>query len=228
MLVLLGGTLIKIVTNDTYLHYVKPSSKWPLLAAGIIMVALGVASIVRDRRTASAEQIHHGHDHREPHSPWLLMLPVLAILLVAPPALGADALTRAARPNLVSPPSIVASFGPVPDGDAPELGLSEFVARSVWDDPRSLTGRDVSLIGFVAHQGGAIELARMVITCCAADAKPMVVRLRALGDGYPSGQWLQVRARLLPGTATAADGYTPSVRVVTATAVAAPAEEYEY
>jgi len=37
-----------------------------------------------------------------------------------------------------------------------------------------------------------------------------------------------VRVRLLPGSATVADGYTPSVRVLDAEPVPEPAEAYEY
>ncbi|HTF51191.1 MAG TPA: TIGR03943 family protein, partial [Pseudonocardia sp.] len=71
------------------------------------------------------------------------------------------------------------------------------------------------------------ELARLVISCCAADARPMTVRLTGAPD-VPSGTWLRVRARLLPGSATVADGYTPSVRVLDAEPVPEPAEAYEY
>ena len=36
----------------------------------------------------------HGHDHATSKAPWLILLPVLVLLLVAPPALGADAVAR--------------------------------------------------------------------------------------------------------------------------------------
>ncbi|MDT7672070.1 MAG: hypothetical protein QOC74_4853, partial [Pseudonocardiales bacterium] len=43
-----------------------------------------------------------------------------------------------------------------------------------------------------------------------------------------SGTWLRLRARLLPGSATVADGYTPSVQVLDAEPVPEPVEAYEY
>jgi uncharacterized repeat protein (TIGR03943 family) len=170
--------------------------------------------------------------HRAPYSPWLLVLPVLAILLVAPPALGADSVRRASLGNSVSPANghNGAGFPPLPTGDAPELRLSDFVARAVWEGSGSsaeLVGRDVTLTGFVVHRAGATELARLVITCCAADARPMVVRLTGAPD-LPSGTWLRVRARPHPGSATPADSYTPTVSVVDAVTIPEPAEAYEY
>ena len=36
----------------------------------------------------------HGHYHSTSKAPWLILLPVLVLLLVAPPALGADAVAR--------------------------------------------------------------------------------------------------------------------------------------
>jgi len=276
LLVLLGGALVKIAATDLYLRYVKPGNRWYLLAAGTVILLLAVVSLVRDARlvrsapATSATPAGHGtvaglgapatvgtlaghhHEHREPHSPWLLILPVLAIFLVAPPALGADSVQRAAPGNSVSTSSDP-GFPPLPTGGVPELRLSDFVARAVWDGSSGtggssgsggsggaggsggsgaggaggLAGRDVTLTGFVVHRAGAAELARLVITCCAADARPMVVRMTDAPD-VPSGTWLRVRARLLPGSATVADGYTPSVRVADAVAIPEPAEAYEY
>jgi uncharacterized repeat protein (TIGR03943 family) len=241
VLVLLGGALIKISATDLYLRYVKPGNKWYLLSAGAVILLLAAVSLLRDAWQARAgarqgaggagasvqDHGHGAHGHGEPHSPWLLMLPVLAIFLVAPPALGADSVQRASAGNSVTASSTADDFPPLPESGVPELRLSDFVARAVWDRSGSLAGRDVALTGFVVHRGGAAELARLVITCCAADARPMVVRLTDAPD-LPSGTWLRLRARLLPGSATAADGYTPSVQVLDAEPIAEPAEAYEY
>ncbi len=50
LLVLLGGALLKIAWNDTYLRYVKPSLLPFLVATGVVIVALGVLAITRDIR----------------------------------------------------------------------------------------------------------------------------------------------------------------------------------
>jgi uncharacterized repeat protein (TIGR03943 family) len=250
LLVLLGGALIKISATELYLRYVRPASKWYLLTAGVVILMLAATSLLRDAWLARGGRpvpAHHGHGHdhqhghghghghehdHEPHSPWLLLLPVLAIFLVAPPALGADSVQRTAAGNSVTAAAGPSSgeFAPLPAGAAPELRLSDFVTRAVWDRAGSLAGRDVTLTGFVVHRGGSAELARLVITCCAADARPMVVRLSDGGAApdLPSGSWLRLRARLLPGSATVADGYTPSVQVLDAEPIPEPVEAYEY
>ncbi|HEY6422076.1 MAG TPA: TIGR03943 family protein, partial [Pseudonocardiaceae bacterium] len=86
LLVLLGGALCKIAWNGSYLRYVKPSAFPFLVTAGVVILTLGLIAIVADVRGGWAGADHADHAGR---SPWLLLLPVLAIFLLAPPALGA-------------------------------------------------------------------------------------------------------------------------------------------
>lgn len=233
LLVLLGGALGKIALDGSYLRYVKPWARPGLLAAGGVVLLLGVVAIVVDLRrgtVGSDPGAPHGpgHGHRPPRSPWLLLLPVLAILLVAPPALGSDAVTRAGGRSAVAGRA-PAAFPPLPTGEAPTVGLSDFVSRAVWDTTGSLERRPVRLTGFVVRQGSEVDLARLVISCCAADAQP--VRVRLAGSGLTAAapdSWLDVRGVLVPGSATAADGYVPTVTVLDAQPVAAPSDPYEY
>jgi uncharacterized repeat protein (TIGR03943 family) len=249
LLLLVGGALLKITLNGTYLRYVKPTVKPWVLAAGVIMVGLAVVAIVRDivanQRHANQRHDSYGiddpaldtdrhtdHDDHQ-HSGrwvWLLMLPVLAIFLVAPPALGADSVLRAG--NRVAP-SVVqqgsAAFPPLPRAAVVPIAMSEFITRSVWDSSHSLDDRTVALTGFVVHDNGSNYVARLVITCCAADATPMKVALTGRqADRLPNDQWIQVDGRLRPGSATTANGYTPTLTVSSLTTVDAPADPYEY
>lgn len=232
LLVLLGGALLRIAADDTYLRYVRPSHRWLLIAAGVVIVTLAVVALVRDLRDRGPESDGHaltdcGHGDQgaaERHVPWLLLAPVLVIALVAPPALGADSVTRAGARNAV-----------VRDGDvfpplAPnaELTVAEFVQRAAWDTSGSLDGREVTLTGFTVRRGAAVELARLTIACCAADARPHRIRLVGdLGDP-PQDIWLRVRGTVQSGSATAATGYVPALTVSTAEVVAAPPDPYEY
>jgi uncharacterized repeat protein (TIGR03943 family) len=216
LLVLLGGALLRIAADDTYLCYVRPSHRWLLLAAGAVIVALALVGLVRDRAATPA------HEHGHGHMPWLLIAPVMVIALVAPPALGADAVTRAGEGNAAVQVSDV--FGPLPD----ELSVAEFVERAVWDTSGSLDGREVTLTGFVVRRGAAVELARLTIACCAADARPNRVRL--VGDvGAPAPDtWLQVRGVLQTGSATAANGQVPALTVTSVRTIPPPPDPYEY
>lgn len=232
LLVLLGGALLKISWNGTYLRYVKPSLLPFLVAAGAVILALGLLAIVRDVRAGRVADGPAGHDHDHAgRSPWFLLLPVLAIFLVAPPALGADSVTRSAG-SVAAQDRSGADFGPLPDGPAPALRMGDFVTRAVWDDSSSLHGRDVRLTGFVVHgEDGGTSLARLAIACCAADATPVRVRLTGPADrlaALPQDGWFEVRAQLVPRSATPANGFVPRVTVADLRPLAPPEQPYEF
>jgi uncharacterized repeat protein (TIGR03943 family) len=231
LLVLVGGALVKITVNGTYLRYVKPSVRPWALIAGVVMVLLGLIAIVQDIRAGGARSAPDEHDHQHgSRAVLLLLLPILAIFLVAPPPLGADSVTRdAGRTAPVVTQQGASAFPPLPRGAVVPISLSEFITRSVWDSTNSLNNRVVALTGFVVHEHGVLYLARLVITCCAADATPMKVAL-AGGDtaGLSDDQWIQSDGLLRPGSATQANEYTPTLRVSSLTRIAEPADPYEY
>lgn len=223
LLVLLGGALLKIAWNGSYLRYVKPSLLPFLVSAGVVILALGLISIVRDVRAA------RDHADHADHSSWLLLLPVLAIFLVAPPALGADTVSRSTQ--AIAPQRSAIDFPPLPAGPAPALRMSDFVTRAVWDDAGSLNGRQVRLLGFVVHgDQDATYLGRLVIACCAADATPLKVRLegRAGLASLSQDGWFEVRGQLVPGSAKSGSRYTPTLTVSDLHPVPAPTEPYEF
>jgi uncharacterized repeat protein (TIGR03943 family) len=228
LLVLLGGALLRITADDTYLRYVRPGHRWLLVGAGALMVALAVVALVRDRRRVPAGDGHeHGeHGTAERHAPWLLLAPVLVIALVAPPALGADAVARAGPRNAVISDADV--FPPLPSGAAPELPIADLVARSGFDSTGSLRDREVVITGFVVRRGAATVLARMSIACCAADARPNTVRLEGPVPSLPPDTWVRVRGTVQDGSATAATGYVPAMTVAAVEIVPTPSDPYEY
>ncbi len=234
LLVLLGGALLKISFNGTYLRYVKAAHQWLLILAGVVMIGLAAVSIVRELRGARVD--HGGHDHDHPaRSAWLLMLPVLAVFLVAPPALGADTVNRdASRAPAESPPTDVAAdgtelFPPLPSGDPVDVTLTDFSLRAAWDSGDSLTDRRIRLTGFVVHDGDDTYVARIAIACCAADAYPVKVRLRG-GDlsGYQDDSWVQLVATVVPDSATKANEYVPTATVHSVQPTTEPEDPYEH
>ncbi|GDY31400.1 TIGR03943 family putative permease subunit [Gandjariella thermophila] len=248
VLVLLGGALLKIAVNGTYLRYVKPALQPWLIAAGTVMLVLAAVAIGRDIRTARraggavpAEAGHGHHDHgvhggnahlgRPPRSPWLLLLPVMAIFLVSPPALGADTVNRAApRPPAAGDPAKSTAFPPLPAGDVVPMKITDFVTRSAWDGTNALDNRAVRLTGFVVRDpAGAAYLARLVITCCAADAWPVKARLAGVDTAVlRNDEWVDVVGTLVPGSATQGNQYVPTLTATDVHPVPAPADPYEY
>ncbi|MGA6164398.1 TIGR03943 family putative permease subunit [Amycolatopsis magusensis] len=235
LLILLGGALLKISFNGDYLRYVKPAHQPWVIAGGAIMVLLGVVAIGRDllaaRRSAAPAEpyAHDGHQHPA-RSAWLLMVPVLAVFLVAPPALGSDSVTRTqGRTPQSSALRDAQLFPALPEQAVVPLPVSEFVTRAGWDSSGSLNGRTVSLSGFVARDGADVLLARLVIGCCAADANPVTVRLLGPGtEGLKPDAWIEVTGEVVPGTTTRETNYTPDLTLASVRPVPAPKDPYEY
>lgn len=230
LLVLLGGALLKISFNGTYLRYVKAGHQWLLILAGAVMIALAAVSIVSELRGARVD----GHDHPA-RSAWLLMLPVLAVFLVAPPALGADTVNRdGGRAPADSPPTDVAAdgtelFPALPPGDPLDVTLTDFSLRAAWDSGDSLTDRRVRLTGFVVHDGDNTYVARIAIACCAADAYPVKVRLRGHDlSAYQDDSWVHLVATVIPDSATKANEYVPTATVHSVTPTTEPEDPYEH
>ena len=85
--------------------YVKPGLAPLLLIAGGVLLVVGIISLttsvsarVRARSEAHPAQLEggdaHGHAHGRSRAPWLILAPALVLLLVAPPALGAEAVAH--------------------------------------------------------------------------------------------------------------------------------------
>ena len=194
VMLLFGGALIRATLTDMFLRYVKEGLRPFLLAAGGLLVAAAVMTIWYELRAARAQHNHHGddgHGHHEPRVGWLLILPVVGLLLVAPPALGAYSAGQAG--TVVAEPA-GSDYPPLPAGDPAPIGLLDYASRAVFDGGKSLSGRTVRLTGFITPgPDGTPMLARMVLTCCAADGRPIKVGLTGSTpvDAAPD-TWVQI------------------------------------
>ncbi|MFF1448258.1 TIGR03943 family putative permease subunit [Streptomyces sp. NPDC058274] len=168
----------------------------------------------------------HGHAHREPRISWLLVLPLFALILVAPPALGSYSAVRTGT-------ALQAPFGypPLPAGDPLRLGLVDYAGRAAYDHGRSLQGRHVEITGFIAlGADGSPYLVRMALNCCAADAQPVKIGLSGhIPPVLQPDAWLSVT-----GTYTARrakdpvnGGVIPYLEVSEARPVPVPRDPYD-
>jgi uncharacterized repeat protein (TIGR03943 family) len=202
-----GAMALYLGRSDAALAYVKPGLQPLLVASGTILVGLGLAAVAG-----------HGHDQhaQQPHGPrvaWLLALPPLALVLIAPPALGAFAASRQPiRPPPVLHPRPTGPTGPVAptsggdafpplippgDGTAVPMALGEYLARDA-QEPYTLAGVRIRLLGFVTPQPGGRDgylLTRFVISCCAADATALRVAIRGDPVVRAPDTWLEVEGR---------------------------------
>ncbi|MFD5824825.1 TIGR03943 family putative permease subunit [Lentzea sp. NPDC060358] len=224
LLVLLGGALLKISFSGLYLRYVQKSLLPLLIAAGVVMIGLALFAIVTDIRRGKAAAEDHGHAHSS-RSTWLMLLPVMAVFLISPPALGGDVVNSAADTNQTQRSRNL--LGDLPSGDVIPLSMTEFVTRTAWDESGTLDGRRVKLTGFLLRAEGDSFVARLAISCCAADARPLKVRMTGDVPALPDEQWVEVTGQVVPKSANEKNSWVPSFTVESFTAVAEPVEPYE-
>lgn len=237
ILLAVGGTAVWLGRSDLTLSYVRAGIRPLLLASGAVLVALGLAAFRGSAaRSPDGPGDGHGHGGGASRVAWLLALPSLVLILVAPPALGSYAAGQRAVPVAYWVGQGTPNFPPLHGavGGAVPMDLSEFFYRAQFDQHRSLAGARVRLLGFVTHHkvGGAYVLARFQMFCCAADAEIVEVAVR--GDPTPRAaeQWLLVEGRWQPAPGQrAAPGTVDALPVLVADSVspvAPPRDRYEH
>lgn len=243
VLLLVGLSTAVMLVKGTYLNYVKPGLLPWLIAAAAVLVILGLAAVVRDLRHAAGDpdpghDEHEGHDshhdshhdgHRhQPWLAWLLLIPIAMVAFVVPPPLDA----RGASPQAAVSTPHRRPFPPLPPGPAPVVSLPETVMRAAADSTNSLDGRSITLTGFSLHRAGGVDLGRVVIVCCAADAQLARIHLTGPGldaaKGFPDDTWLRILGQIVPGSAQAVDGFIPTMSVESVTQIDKPKNTYAY
>jgi uncharacterized repeat protein (TIGR03943 family) len=219
---LVGAVLLRLTVTDTYLRYVRPEMGPFLLVSGVAVILLGFATLVWAFRHGD-EDDPNAHDHEHGVGPgWLLLAPIAALLLVAPPTLGSYGVDRAANVEIRSGKGVFRRLdpkaGPVP------MGLLEFGQRAFEKDGASFSGATVQLTGFAAGaESGGFRLARYQIACCAADASPVVVRVVGTSGDPPSqDEWVTVT-----GTFRSGGDELPQLAATSVAEIAAPDDPYE-
>ncbi|WP_190176409.1 TIGR03943 family putative permease subunit [Streptomyces naganishii] len=247
LLVLSGiGLLHACLFSDLYLRYVKEQMRPMLIASGVVLVLLGVASAALDRRGHGGGS-HHGHDHGHgqdghdhdhgnghgnghdghdhsgvPRVAWLLFLPALSLLVYAPPALGAYTASREA-PKAVARQS---DFDPLPATSPLPITLSDFTRRVQQDRELAIKGREVRMTGFVTPaKGGGWDLTRIIISCCAADAQSVKVRVHG-GPALPANTWVAVTGTWHPQGALGTRSAVAALDARTVSKVEQPVNAY--
>jgi uncharacterized repeat protein (TIGR03943 family) len=237
VVVFVGAAVFQLATSNTYLRYVKPGMRWMLLAAGAILIVLAVADVLADTRKKPATEDDDGHDHAAddghghghllPRAAWLLVIPIFALLVVDPPALGADAAQRqspvAAKPIAPKGQPWLADGA---QGDTPvPLAVRDYAVYAVWERD-SMKGRNFQLTGFVTPgKNGTWYVSRIGLTCCVADGTAFMVEARGQA-APPKNQWVTVTGQWAEPTKRA-DGDVAALTVTGVRNVTPPANQYE-
>ncbi|MGY1771578.1 TIGR03943 family putative permease subunit [Blastococcus sp. SYSU D00813] len=242
VLLLLGGYVLQVALSDAHLAYVQGGFRPFLLIAAAVLVAVSLLGLLRAWRTRRApaadddpdeEADHHGHDHGHGHGAprvaWLLVLPAVVLALVAPPALGSFTVARQTTPAEVPEGAVADALGPDDEGqDFRTLPLPQYRWRALHDDVSPLEGRQIRLTGFVVpREGGGWYVARIRISCCAADAVGVTVVVDGPQGDLPADQWVEVIGTWAPPVTHPSAGFPEAVIApVTVRPIDPPADTY--
>lgn len=223
VLLIVGIAVAMVTVTGAYTRYVKPGMLPWLAASAVILIGLALVAITRDIR-GGGEHHHSGHTHRS-GIVWLLVVPVILLIFVVPPALSAKA-----TPPATITVSEARSFPPLPPGPAPTISLPEVLMRVAVGQVGGLDGRQITTTGFTMHEGDRVYLAKIVIFCCAADAQ--LARLQVTGPalpevaGLPDNTWLRVEGTVPAGQQYSGTDSIPRIELSSMVRIDAPANTY--
>lgn len=229
VLLLVGLSIVMITWSGAFTRYVKPGLLPWLVASAVLLIALALFVMICDIREGGPGVSDHdqAHSHRGAIV-WLLVVPILLLCFATPPALRPSAATPSVTP--VSKDVLNRAFPPLPPGRAPELSLPEVLMRQAQDTSGSLTNRPITVTGFVLNEAQGVDLGRVVIICCAADAQLARIHLggpaAAQAAGLPDNTWLRVEGEVTPRQPNS--GPIPTLQATTVTRIDAPPNSYAY
>jgi uncharacterized repeat protein (TIGR03943 family) len=227
-LLLFGATLLRLATTDALLRYVRPVARPWIVLAALVMLGLAIWTLVAESRSdlqrcpgrdSTDEPDHHGGSR----AAWLVLAPVVAILVVAPPALGAYTAMRLPVSQIKTSSRHVP---PLNGADPVAVSLLDYYGRAAFDGGRTLAGHHIKLTGFVLRaMPNGFEMARLVITCCAADARPVIVSVRTQGPTPSRDAWVTVTGEY--GGMSPSDYTVPVLRALNVTPTRQPDNPYD-
>lgn len=223
--------MARLLWSGGFGWFVQQRMQIPLLVATAVLLIFGAYEAI----AGSREEERDPDAVRRPVGPvvgWLLLLPLLVLISVAPTGLGASA---ADRVDAYTPTQSSADFAPleVTNGVA-EMRVFDFLYRSIWDDERSLENVTVRLEGLVVNDpaiADGFKLTRFMVSCCAADGIPLQVTVHGVDQDLADDTWVVADVVWRPPDAPYQE--TPSPWTIEADAVSvtvvpdAPNDPYE-
>lgn len=188
----LGLMTVRLILSGGFGWFVQQRMRLPLLAGAIVLLGLGLVEVWG---TLRIDQDGPAQSRRSVGPPvgWLLTIPLLVLTAVAPTGLGAAA---ADRVTTYTPVDKSRAFAPLPEGGSPApMRLFDFINRAVWDNGTTLDGVPVELEGLVVNDPAdpnSFRLTRFLVSCCAADALPLQVKVRGAGVAFANDTWVSV------------------------------------
>ncbi|MEM7324990.1 MAG: TIGR03943 family protein [Actinomycetota bacterium] len=227
LMVFVGALIGRLVIDGGFGWFVQQRMRWPLAIAAFILLVFGAYELIRSTR--HGQESAHGAG---PRVGWLVALPLLVLVSVAPTALGAVA---AERVDAYVPTESTSRFSELPDtGDAVPMRVIEFLDRAAWDEERSLEGRVIQLEGLVVNDPAVpdgFKLTRFMVSCCAADGIPLQVTVHGTGATLSDDTWVIAdliwRPPTVPYQETEGEWIIEADAVLISPVVGVPKDPYE-
>lgn len=189
-----AGFFLWLGLSGEVTRYLGPRTYW-VVWFGTIVLALAALSHALSLRSGEREPIRRS----DVAGAVLLVVPLLALIAVPNPDLGALAAAR----KSTGLSTFAASAPSVANAVPGKLDFAEIHYASESAEYAAAIGAregaEVELLGFVTHPKrapqGTFALTRFYISCCAADAIPYSVYIRS-GDDHDDDVWLRVKGRL--------------------------------
>jgi uncharacterized repeat protein (TIGR03943 family) len=185
-----------IVTGRTPL-YLSSRTDW-VVPLGAVLLTLGSLGRLLYARAERPEPISSS-------SAWLsaaIVLPVVVVIALPPAALGSFAASR--RSSLVSAGGFGSSRAEIASGDVTLFDVAgAFRSNDAMKALVARAGTEVSFVGFVNRTSDMAAdeflLTRFLISCCAADALSVQVRVVGAPPGkFARDDWVAVEGKLYP------------------------------
>jgi putative membrane protein len=198
LLLLLALFVYRQLSSGAIHYYINRRFVWLIwLALWVLGILIAGDRIVRRLHVESGPEHDHGPTWR---AAGLLLVPLVLGLLVPPQPLGTAALAHrdlnlALQVALVAPSDAIHYATEQRDFD-----LLDWLLLFQQEGEAAISGQAAELTGFVYRRSNLAPdtwlLNRYVISCCAADAIPVGIAVRAPGSVAPSNdQWVRVVGR---------------------------------
>lgn len=224
------GYVLLLACRGQLSFYIHP--RYHLFAA--ILSTIGIVFLIIDivLQLKSGVFAHHRFKfHHVKLAPCLSVLILLAGYLLPPKPLSPSSVTQ--RENSIA--TSQTNYCNIPKPKEGETNVSINRWRSAFNSCQKLSYFDntsITITGFVSsgilqnYGYDYFELARYVISCCAADSIPMKILVeKTPANSYRDGTWLTVKGKLMQKIINGKAEYV--ITEATATAIPQPEDPYE-
>ena len=224
------GYVLLLACRGQLGFYIHP--RYHLFAA--ILSTIGIAFLVIDIVLQLKSGVFAHHRFKFHHSKFASCLSVLILLagyLLPPKPLSPSSVTQ--RENSIA--TSQTNYCNIPKPKEGETNVSINRWRSAFNSCQKLSYFDntsIMITGFVSsgtlqnYGYDYFELARYVISCCAADSIPMKILVeKTPANSYRDGTWLTVKGKLMQKIINGKAEYV--ITESTATAIPQPEDPYE-